>query len=400
MGICMPAEIRKELHQIEAIYSKTCELKRVKRVLVVGTAQSGKTELIHQAISTKGSLKVNDTMHEEYCQFEYDMGPFIVTEHADSAHSLSRWKYKHEVQSWQNALSYHPPTSSSFANPQHPKNSNSSKSTSLSSTARSLFDYKLLLTGFCRKYLVTPHQQNMYKATLALTGIGIDNVQISELIMQYMTKPAISCIKDEIIDDNVVEFWELPAVDRSFWSYCCQQIVAVVYVVDVSCFNDFYYDAATYLKTENKLSRQLREFAQMVQEYSRMQQVHGGQVAFHVFFNKIDVLKQKLSKGISIKSCPALQAFDGDEYDYKQCIGHLKHVFDAANQSQGNDRLLYMAESCAIGRGDVNALNLLGTISGDMNADHIRTMWRKFGENLNYHWNELDFEHFANADFA
>ncbi len=360
MGICMAAEVRRELKQIEEIYHKTCELKQCKRVLVVGAPQCGKTELINQAISTNTSCSIN----EPYLDFQYEMGPFIINENAKPKYSLSTWEYKNDIISWENTLSYYPPIYEQ--DDEYEREPLKYHNT---------FDFESLLNGFCREY-----------------GSMIFIPNIRDIITEYFPRPNINCFKDEIIDDNLIEFWEISEFDYSFWAYCCKQIIGIIYVVDISCYNDFYYDPLNYTKTKNKMTKIINRFKEMTQNtnlsnLSNLSKDCNNNIAFYVFFNKLDIFKQKIIKGISIKTCPDFKGYEGDEYNYNECINYIKSTFDAVND--GNDRLLYFNETCAIHKGDVNTLNLLGTINDNMNAENIKNIWHKFGANLSYHWNEL-----------
>ena len=176
----------------------------------------------------------------------------------------------------------------------------------------------------------------------------------------------------------------------NLWKYCLNQVIGIIFVVDISCYNEFYYDSKTYTKTRNKMTETIEKFKQMI--YEDM----GDNIAFYVFFNKIDTFKQKIIKGISIKTCPEFKDYKGDEYDYNECISYIKSIFDGLNEGNVDDdvvfdrKSLYLSETCAIHKGDVNRLNLLGTINDNVNSEEIKNVWHKFGENLNYHWNELN----------
>ena len=164
MGVCMAAEVRKELIQIQQIYNKTCELKQYKRVLVIGShSKCGKTELINQAVSTNTSCSIN----EEYLEFEYEMEPFIINEFAKPDNSLSTWKYKNEIISWHNTLSYYPPIFEQ--DPEYQLNT---------FKYQRKFNFKLLLNGFCREY-----------------GNIVFTQKIRDIISQFWPKPIINCIK-------------------------------------------------------------------------------------------------------------------------------------------------------------------------------------------------------------
>eukprot|EP01084_Bolivina_argentea_P295986 509721_1 len=361
MGICMPAEVRKEIKQIEAIYHKTCELKQHKRVLIVGSNQSGKTELINQAISTSNSFRIST---EEYLEFAYSMGPFIINEYAKPEKSLGAWEYNNEIISWDNTLSYYPPIYDSCDD-----SNNSLHSYDFyikNNDINNIID--LLLTGYCRKY----------------AGINFLLPKIKTELYSYFPRPIINSIKDEIIDENLIEFWELSQFDYAFWTYCIKQIIGIIFVVDMSCYDEFYYDPINYTKTQNKMTETIQKFKQML---SNQYLIDCNNVSVTIFFNKIDTFKQKVTKGISIKTCPDFKDYNGDEYNWNECMNFIKSKFDQVNSD--NDRLIYLRETCAIYKGDVNELNLLGTISNDINSENINNLWHKFGANLNYHWNEL-----------
>eukprot|EP01083_Nonionella_stella_P279402 950488_1 len=102
MGVCMAPEVRREIKQIKEIYHKTCELKQYKRVLVVGATGSGKYELIDQAISTNNSYSIID----EYLEFQYQMGPFTISDRSNPENSLSALEYIDDIISWDTTLSY------------------------------------------------------------------------------------------------------------------------------------------------------------------------------------------------------------------------------------------------------------------------------------------------------
>eukprot|EP01083_Nonionella_stella_P080228 220380_1 len=346
MGVCMAPEVRREIKQIKEIYHKTCELKQSKRVLVVGATGSGKSELIDQAISTNNSYSIID----EYLEFQYPMGPFTISERAHPEHSLRAWEYRDDILSWDTTLSYYPPIYE-----------DSESQSSLDPFVHEQFDFDLLITGFTR----------------ATCGIQFAP-KIQSILDSYYPRPGVKCKKDEIIDDNMVEFWEISSFDHAFWTFCLKQIVAIVFVVDVSCFDEFYYDPVTYTKSGNKMSETINQFRQMIH--------HKMDTAFFVILNKMDTFQQKVSRGTSIKICPEFSGFEGDSYDVAQCITHIKNVFDDANHE--SERLVYFHETCAVLK-DGSDLNLLGTIDENSSSDTIKTVWHKFGQNLNYHWNIL-----------
>eukprot|EP01083_Nonionella_stella_P039054 106209_1 len=355
MGVCMAPEVRREIKQIEDIYHKTCELKQCKRVLVVGATGSGKSELIHQALSTNDAHCINQDL-----QFEYQMGPFTVCEKAQPEYSLRAWEHRHDIISWDNTLSYYPPVH---------EDSTSSMSSSYDSFFHDQFDFDLLITGYAR-----------------IHG-GIDMIdfapRIQTIMNSYYPRPSITCSKHEIIDENMVEFWELSSFDHAFWSFCAKQIVGIAFVVDLSCFDEFHYDSATYTKKQNKMSQTLANFRQMIQHKAV---TNCNNTAFFVILNKTDAFKEKLSRGTSIKICPEFQGYEGADFDYNQCIAHIKDVFDEMNNA--SERLVYFHETCAVAKTGSD-LNGLGVIPEDSSSDKIQKIWHKFGVNLNYHWNLL-----------
>eukprot|EP01083_Nonionella_stella_P039053 106208_1 len=265
--------------------------------------------------------------------------------------------------------------------------------TSSHGTTRSLITHLFMRIPRHRCLLrMTPFFHDQFDFDLLITGYarihgGIDMIdfapRIQTIMNSYYPRPSITCSKHEIIDENMVEFWELSSFDHAFWSFCAKQIVGIAFVVDLSCFDEFHYDSATYTKKQNKMSQTLANFRQMIQHKAV---TNCNNTAFFVILNKTDAFKEKLSRGTSIKICPEFQGYEGADFDYNQCIAHIKDVFDEMNNA--SERLVYFHETCAVAKTGSD-LNGLGVIPEDSSSDKIQKIWHKFGVNLNYHWNLL-----------
>mmetsp|Transcript_2420 Transcript_2420/g.3508 ORF Transcript_2420/g.3508 Transcript_2420/m.3508 type:complete len:340 (+) Transcript_2420:76-1095(+) len=143
--------------------------------------------------------------------------------------------------------------------------------------------------------------------------------------------------------------------ERRKWKCAFQTATSVLFVADISAYDQFY---------ETKLNK-LVESMDLFQDLVKLPELK--HVSFVLFLNKIDIFKQKLGR-TKLHVCPALDDYKGDEHNFNEAAKHIQKKF---NERVRSNRQVYTHFTCAIDTENVRKIfeDVIGTVVGNTLAE-------------------------------
>jgi len=176
-----------------------------------------------------------------------------------------------------------------------------------------------------------PSDEDVLRARSMTTGIVTVPFEVK-------AKGSSSPFKFELVDVGGQR------TERRKWIHCFQEVTAVMFIISLSDYNQTLYED----ETTNRMQESEKLFGEMLNN------VFFRETPFIVFFNKVDLFKEKLkTASLSI----AYKEYTGSQ-DYEEALTFIRYRF--LNQNKNERREIYPYETTAT---DTNLVkNLFNTI--------------------------------------
>jgi len=176
-----------------------------------------------------------------------------------------------------------------------------------------------------------PSDEDVLRARSITTGIVTVPFEVK-------AKESSSAFKFELVDVGGQR------TERRKWIHCFQDVTAVLFIISLSDYNQTLYED----ETTNRMQESEKLFGEMLNN------VFFRDTPFIVFFNKVDLFKEKLS---TASLTIAYKEYTGSQ-DYNEALDFIKNKFFARDLSR--DRGKYMFETTAT---DTNLVkHVFGTV--------------------------------------
>jgi len=115
--------------------------------------------------------------------------------------------------------------------------------------------------------------------------------------------------------------------ERRKWIHCFQEVTAVLFIISLSDYNQTLYED----ETTNRMQESEKLFGEMLNN------VFFRETPFIVFFNKVDLFREKLkTESLSI----AYKEYSGSQ-DYEEALNFISHRFLSQNKNEKRDVFSY-----------------------------------------------------------
>eukprot|EP01084_Bolivina_argentea_P299275 515848_1 len=263
-------------------------------ILFVGLPNSGKSTILSQIINNFSNCNAN-----KYINYQYVLKSFIVNEHTDHKiinKSCKNYHYLDLIYEFAYKGQYDIYCTKKYfrkiMNKYNTKNPNNIH------TSLSEIQYKLdlLATGYIR-HLETKYHSINYNNTYCTP------THIIKLIASFCAKQVINSYKLQLTKEHfgMQEFWSISGDDYQRWTQLYHYIDSLVYVFDISTYNEYDNDGC------NKFVKAFNLFSAIVNN-----PILSMSVPKIILLNKVDIFKNKIvNKNISLKSCPMFVNYPG-----------------------------------------------------------------------------------------
>eukprot|EP00090_Calanus_glacialis_P014205 TRINITY_DN22928_c0_g1_i1.p1 TRINITY_DN22928_c0_g1~~TRINITY_DN22928_c0_g1_i1.p1 ORF type:complete len:365 (-),score=104.15 TRINITY_DN22928_c0_g1_i1:269-1363(-) len=176
-----------------------------------------------------------------------------------------------------------------------------------------------------------PSDEDVLRARSMTTGIVTVPFEVK-------AKGSSSPFKFELVDVGGQR------TERRKWIHCFQEVTAVMFIISLSDYNQTLYED----ETTNRMQESEKLFGEMLNN------VFFRETPFIVFFNKVDLFKEKLK---TASLAIAYKEYTGSQ-DYEEALTYIRFRF--LNQNKNERREIYPYETTAT---DTNLVkNLFNTI--------------------------------------
>ncbi len=117
-----------------------------------------------------------------------------------------------------------------------------------------------------------------------------------------------------------IDLWESTGVDSSYWHQRTKRINGIIFVVDLSSYNEYFVD-------ENGRKRNKLEYAQSTLDHYKTLDARK-----LVLLTKRDVFREKV-KTTPLSVCPLFAGLDGLD-KFGSCIGPIREKFGSSKRNR------------------------------------------------------------------